>query len=156
MGSPGLDLQACSRQAALDQMGPVLDLLQLALEYADQAGLVSGGEVGDGPLEQGPDALSRFAIVRGLLDGRLSARRLSARRGCSGWWSWPGSCGHAGLGKASRRGRRGRGHLLQMVVLTSVPDGELWRSFPEAARSDILGLLSMLLERSLCADVLVL
>ncbi len=34
-----------------------------------------------------------------------------------------------------------------MVALTSVPDGELWRSFPEAARSDILGLLSMLLER---------
>jgi hypothetical protein len=34
-----------------------------------------------------------------------------------------------------------------MVALTSVPDGELWRSFPEANRSDILGLLGMLLER---------
>ena len=34
-----------------------------------------------------------------------------------------------------------------MTVLTSVPDGELWRSFPEATRNDILGLLSMLLER---------
>ena len=34
-----------------------------------------------------------------------------------------------------------------MVALTSVPDGELWRSFPEATRNDILGLLSMLLER---------
>ena len=34
-----------------------------------------------------------------------------------------------------------------MTALTSVPDGELWRSFPEAARNDILGLLSMLLER---------
>ncbi|GEM_PF-2047046 len=34
-----------------------------------------------------------------------------------------------------------------MVALTSVPDGELWRSFPEANRNDILGLLSMLLER---------
>ena len=34
-----------------------------------------------------------------------------------------------------------------MVVLTSVPDGELWRSFPESNRSDILGLLTMLLER---------
>ena len=34
-----------------------------------------------------------------------------------------------------------------MVALTSVPDGELWRSFPESNRSDILGLLTMLLER---------
>ena len=34
-----------------------------------------------------------------------------------------------------------------MVALTSVPDGELWRSFPEANRNDILGLLGMLLER---------
>ncbi len=29
----------------------------------------------------------------------------------------------------------------------SVPDGELWGSFPEATRNDVLGLLSMLLER---------
>ena len=34
-----------------------------------------------------------------------------------------------------------------MVALTSVPDGELWRSFPEATRDDILGLLGVLLER---------
>jgi len=34
-----------------------------------------------------------------------------------------------------------------MVALTSVPDGELWRSFPESTRSDILGLLGMFLER---------
>jgi hypothetical protein len=34
-----------------------------------------------------------------------------------------------------------------MVALTSVPEGELWRSFPEATRNDILGLLGMLLER---------
>jgi Resolvase, N terminal domain len=34
-----------------------------------------------------------------------------------------------------------------MTALTSVPDGELWRSLPEATRNDILGLLSMLLER---------
>ena len=34
-----------------------------------------------------------------------------------------------------------------MVALTTVSQGELWRSFPEATRSDILGLLSMLLER---------
>jgi hypothetical protein len=29
----------------------------------------------------------------------------------------------------------------------SVPDGELWGSFPDAVRSDILGVLGMLLER---------
>ena len=34
-----------------------------------------------------------------------------------------------------------------MVALTDVRDGELWRSFPEAVRNDILGLLSTLLER---------
>ena len=32
-------------------------------------------------------------------------------------------------------------------ALTSVRDGELWGSFPEATRNDILGLLTMLLER---------
>jgi hypothetical protein len=45
-------------------VGPVLDFLQLALDDADQAGLAGGGEVGYGPLEQRPDALSRFAITR--------------------------------------------------------------------------------------------
>jgi hypothetical protein len=34
-----------------------------------------------------------------------------------------------------------------MTAATSVPDGELWASFPEATRNDILGLLGMLLER---------
>jgi hypothetical protein len=34
-----------------------------------------------------------------------------------------------------------------MVVVTSVRDGELWGSFPEAVRSDIVRLLGMLLER---------
>ena len=34
-----------------------------------------------------------------------------------------------------------------MTAATSVPDGELWASFPEGTRNDILGLLSMLLER---------
>ncbi len=34
-----------------------------------------------------------------------------------------------------------------MVVVTDVRDGELWRSFPDAVRSDIVGLLGMLLER---------
>jgi hypothetical protein len=46
-----------------------------------------------------------------------------------------------------RRVRRGRGHLLQMVALTRVPEGDLWASFPEATRNDILGLPGMLLER---------
>ncbi len=34
-----------------------------------------------------------------------------------------------------------------MVALTSVPDGELWRSFPESTRDDIVRLLGLLLER---------
>jgi hypothetical protein len=34
-----------------------------------------------------------------------------------------------------------------MAALTKVPEGELWRSFPEMTRNDILGLLVMLLER---------
>jgi hypothetical protein len=34
-----------------------------------------------------------------------------------------------------------------MTALTTISEGELWTSFPEATRNDILGLLSMLLER---------
>jgi len=34
-----------------------------------------------------------------------------------------------------------------MTAVMTVSEGELWRSFPEATRNDILGLLSMLLER---------
>ena len=34
-----------------------------------------------------------------------------------------------------------------MTAVTRVSEGELWRSFPEVTRNDILGLLSMLLER---------
>jgi hypothetical protein len=71
MCSPGLGYQAGSGQAAVDQVGPVLDLLQLALDDADQAVQVGGGEVGHGPLEQRPDALSRFAIVHASLDARM-------------------------------------------------------------------------------------
>ena len=71
MWSPGLDCEAGRGQAAVDQVGPVLDLLQLALDDADQAVQVGGGEVGDGPLEQRPDAFSRFVIVRGSLDKRM-------------------------------------------------------------------------------------
>jgi hypothetical protein len=63
MRSPGLDFQASSGQAAVDQVGPVPDLLEPALDDLDQAVQVSGGEVGVGSLEQRPDAVSRFAIV---------------------------------------------------------------------------------------------
>jgi len=34
-----------------------------------------------------------------------------------------------------------------MMSLPRVSEGELWTSFPEAIRNDILGLLGMLLER---------
>jgi hypothetical protein len=34
-----------------------------------------------------------------------------------------------------------------MTAVTTVSEGELWRSFPEVTRNDILGLLGMLLER---------
>ena len=34
-----------------------------------------------------------------------------------------------------------------MTALMKVPETELWTSFPEATRNDILGLLTMLLER---------
>jgi hypothetical protein len=34
-----------------------------------------------------------------------------------------------------------------MAALTRVPARELWTSFPEVNRNDVLGLLSMLLER---------
>ena len=34
-----------------------------------------------------------------------------------------------------------------MTAVTTVSEGELWRSFPEVTRNDILGLLGVLLER---------
>src|SRR5262249_53507351 len=142
MWSPGFDYQAGGGQAAVDQVRAVLDLLQLALDDADQAVQVGGGEVGHGPLEQRPDAFSRFVTVHGSLRKRLLARRLSAGRACSHWASGAGGCGHA----IWREGRR-RGHLPRMTALTTVSEGELWMSFPEATRNDVLGLLSMLLER---------
>ena len=63
MCSPGFDYQAGPGQAAVDQVGPVLDLLELAFDDADQAAEVGRGEVGDSPLEQGPDALDRKSVV---------------------------------------------------------------------------------------------
>jgi hypothetical protein len=35
-----------------------------------------------------------------------------------------------------------------MAAVTGIPQAELWTSFPEANRNEVLGLLSMLLERS--------
>jgi hypothetical protein len=35
-----------------------------------------------------------------------------------------------------------------MAALSRFPETELWTSFPEAIRDEVLGLLSMLLERS--------
>src|SRR6266700_3563679 len=85
--------------------------------------------------------MTRLALSCGTRD------RLSAGKACSGWSDGPRSCEHATLRQAGRRSWCRRGHLLQMVALTNVRDGELRRSFPEAARDDILGLLSTLLER---------
>ena len=34
-----------------------------------------------------------------------------------------------------------------MAVVKGIPEAALWASFPEANRNDVLGLLSMLLER---------
>ena len=43
---PGLDGQAGRGEAAVDQVRPVLDLLQLAFDDADQGVQVGGSEVG--------------------------------------------------------------------------------------------------------------
>ena len=64
MWSPRFDSQAGGGQAAVDQVGPVLDLLQLAFDDADQPVQVGGREVGHGPLEQRPDALSGIKVRR--------------------------------------------------------------------------------------------
>ncbi len=141
-------VQACSGEAALDEAGLVLDLLQAVPEDLDQVGEAGDGEVGEhAALEHRPDPLNRFAIVHGSLDRRLRARRLSAGRGCFGWWSGPGGCGHATRRVAGRRWRGGRGHPPRMTALTKVPKTELWTLFPEATRNDVLRLLGMLLER---------
>jgi hypothetical protein len=80
------------------------------------------------------------------LGGRLRACRLSAGRACSGWWSGLGGCRQVMRGRAGRRKRCGRGNCLQMVA-KEIPEAALWASFPEASRNEVLGLLSMLLER---------
>ena len=85
--------------------------------------------------------------MHAALDRRLLARRLSAERACSGWLSGLSGCEHAVWEDTGCRGRSGCGHSPRMTALPRVSEGELWRSFPEAIRNDILGLLSMLLER---------
>ena len=87
------------------------------------------------------------------MDKPVQARRLSAGRVCSGWSYGLRGCGQAAPRETGRRRRCGQGHLSQMVALTSVPDEELWRSFPEVTRNDILGLLSMLLERQVVSPM---
>ena len=68
--------QACSGEAALDEAGPVLDLLQAVPDDLDQVAEAGDGEAGQhAPLEHGPDALSRFATVHGSLGRQLPARR---------------------------------------------------------------------------------
>ena len=62
MWSPGFEGQASCGQAAIDEVRPVLDLLQLALDDADQAVHVGGGEVDHGPLQQRPDALGGIKV----------------------------------------------------------------------------------------------
>src|SRR5216683_5738553 len=64
MWSPGFEGQAGPGEAAVDQAGPVLDLLQLALDDADQAVQVGGGEVDHGPLEQRPDPFCGIKVRR--------------------------------------------------------------------------------------------
>ena len=62
-------------------------------------------------------------------------------------WSGLSGCGHVTGRGRGRQGRCGRGHLPQMTAVTTVSEGELWRSFPEVVRSDIVRLLGVLLER---------
>jgi hypothetical protein len=85
------------------------------------------------------------------LGGRLRACRLSAERACSGWWSGLSGCRQVIQGRAGRRKRCGRGNCPQMVA-KEIPEAALWASFPEASRSEVLGLLNMVLERLAAAE----
>ena len=58
-----------------------------------------------------------------------------------------GRVGRTAAGTRAGRRRGGAGIFLRMTALTTVSEGELWMSFPAATRNDVLGLLSMLLER---------
>ena len=85
--------------------------------------------------------------MHGSLRKRVKMRRLSAGRACFGWLSGLSGCEHVIRGDRGRRGRCEHGHSPWMTALPRVSAGERWTSFPEATRSDVLGLLSMLLER---------
>jgi hypothetical protein len=63
----GFDGQAGGGEAAVDQMGPVLDLLQLAFDDTHQVIQARGGEASRGAFEQGPDAFNRLSIMQGSL-----------------------------------------------------------------------------------------
>ena len=134
-------------EEAVDEAGPVLHRFEPGLHQHDQLIDALLGEVGQGSLEVRPHGFSRFAIVQGALDRRVQARRLSAGRACFGWLSGLIGWEHAVRGDTGRRGRCWRGHSPWMTALPRVSEGELWTSFPEATRNDVLGLLSMLLER---------
>ena len=67
--------------------------------------------------------------------------RCQVVRACFGWWSGLSGCGHVTWREAGRRGRP------FLIALTGIPEGELWASFPEASREEVLRVLSMLLER---------
>jgi hypothetical protein len=140
----GAEVEACAGKEPGKEGGPVLHPFEPVLDQRSELAEVAFGQVGQGSLEVRPDRLDRFATVHGSLSRRVRARRLSAGRGCFGWPSGPSGCGQATWKEA---GRRGRGHLLRMAALTRIPETELWTSFPEAIRNEVLGLLSMLLER---------
>jgi hypothetical protein len=65
------DDQSGSGEAVVDQVWAELDLLQLALDDTGEVAEVGCREVGQRPLDQGPDAFSRFATVRGEMDSRV-------------------------------------------------------------------------------------
>lgn len=74
-------------EEGLEQAGPVLHPAQPGL---NQRGELADGvldQLGQGPFQQRPGRLSRLAIVHGSLARRAWARRLSAGRAWSGWWS---------------------------------------------------------------------
>ena len=132
-------------QEGVDQVGAALDLAEAAANHGLEFVKGGGGVVAEAAFHAGPGAFSRFVTVHGSLRKRVKMRRLSAGRACFGLSSGPSGCEQATRREGRRRGRRG--HPPQMTALTKVPETELWTSFPEATRSDVLGLLSMLLER---------